>query len=331
MLRAFKLATIFSVSSVALLAAPVFVGGAGSLDLPGISAYAAKGGNSDDDRGGGNGGGQSEESHGNSGESHGNSGDSHGNSTKSDVGAAVQSSGGKKATAPGGASGDLTVATKKAPATKKSSTELSEQNFHARLAGLNSLKRNRNGLMNSSDPRMEAIRAYVEAGPALEIALAELEQAISDLADAQDAYLLLVEGLEFDAFDGNPDAYGDLSPSALQDRLTALEELPLLETDPLYDDWLAEIADLEAAIGSLEADELEIATTAFEEATDAADAATAAAGDEALKNALLLAANDNRLAQYGDEYVTDEILAWAKSVLGVSDAGGAIDVPPEQQ
>ena len=50
------------------------------------------------------------------------------------------------------------------------------------------------------------------------------------------------------------------------------------------------------------------------------------ADDEALKRALLDAANKNRVAQYGAEnYVNDEVLGWAKEVLGVGDATGKID------
>ncbi|MDB5542382.1 MAG: hypothetical protein JWQ89_4109, partial [Devosia sp.] len=44
-----------------------------------------------------------------------------------------------------------------------------------------------------------------------------------------------------------------------------------------------------------------------------------------LTEALLVAANDNRVAQYGDGYVTPELLEWAKSVLGTGDYEGTID------
>jgi len=51
----------------------------------------------------------------------------------------------------------------------------------------------------------------------------------------------------------------------------------------------------------------------------------AATDDEALKQALLDAANKNRVAQYGDDYVNDDVMDWAKDVLGVGDAFGKID------
>ena len=43
-------------------------------------------------------------------------------------------------------------------------------------------------------------------------------------------------------------------------------------------------------------------------------------------DALLDAANKNRVAQYGeDNYVNDDVMNWAKDVLGVGDAVGKID------
>ena len=51
----------------------------------------------------------------------------------------------------------------------------------------------------------------------------------------------------------------------------------------------------------------------------------AATDDEALKQALLDAANKNRVAQYGEDYIDEDIMGWAKDVLGVGDAFGKID------
>ena len=48
--------------------------------------------------------------------------------------------------------------------------------------------------------------------------------------------------------------------------------------------------------------------------------------DVALKEALLDAANENRIAQYGDDYLNDDVMDWSKDVLGVGDdADGKID------
>ena len=50
-----------------------------------------------------------------------------------------------------------------------------------------------------------------------------------------------------------------------------------------------------------------------------------ATDDEALRQALLDAANKNRLAEYGGHYVDDEVMEWAKDVLGVGERFGKID------
>ncbi len=44
-----------------------------------------------------------------------------------------------------------------------------------------------------------------------------------------------------------------------------------------------------------------------------------------LVEALMVAANDNRVAQYGDGYVDADLLDWAKQQLGVGDYEGLID------
>ena len=40
---------------------------------------------------------------------------------------------------------------------------------------------------------------------------------------------------------------------------------------------------------------------------------------------MLDAANKNRVAQYGEDYIDEDIMGWAKDVLGVGDAFGKID------
>ncbi|MHB1111044.1 MAG: hypothetical protein ACYCZU_12120 [Devosia sp.] len=318
MLRAIKLATVLSVSSFALLAAP-FVAGAGTLGLSGFAAYAEKGGNGGGNGGGdgngGGGGGGDGNGGGGGGESHGKSGQTHGNSAN-----AVNDE------------SEETVAVAKG---KGHVTELSERNLQSQLAGLNSLKRNVSGLMNSSDPRMEGIREFIEAGATLEGALDALAEAEVAFGDATEAYLGLVNDLLPTPYDGDLEGYGDLSIADLEARLSNLESRALTEADADYDAWLAEMESLDAAISTLEASEelaaLNAAKEALEDTTEAVETAEGETDDESLKEALLLAANDNRVAEYGDEYITDEILGWAKGVLGVGDADGAIDDYVDQQ
>ena len=56
-----------------------------------------------------------------------------------------------------------------------------------------------------------------------------------------------------------------------------------------------------------------------------------ATDDDALKQALMAAANKNRIAQYGDDYVDAAMLDWAKQKLGVGDYTGLIDAYASQQ
>lgn len=214
--------------SVGLAAAPI---GFGFQDGSSLVAYA-KGGN-----GGGNGGG--------GGNGHGGKG-----AGKSSASTSKSTSGSKRHV---GQSKDPIAATldnlfgkKKKSDTKKAVTRTERKPARkaavattetaavkpekAKLAGLNSLKRNYHAYMNSSDPRMVALSAY-----ALAYAQFELENGT------------------------------EVSP-----------------TDP-------------------------------------------ALGDEALREALLAAANPNRVEQYGDDYIDEATLTWAKDVLGVGPSVGKID------
>jgi hypothetical protein len=47
-----------------------------------------------------------------------------------------------------------------------------------------------------------------------------------------------------------------------------------------------------------------------------ASAGESATSDEALTAARIVAANENRIGQYGDTYVDADMLAWARAQLG---------------
>ena len=70
---------------------------------------------------------------------------------------------------------------------------------------------------------------------------------------------------------------------------------------------------------------LQAAQTDVATHTAAVTAGQAATTDAMLVEALMVAANDNRVAQYGDGYVDAELLDWAKQQLGVGDYDGLID------
>ena len=67
------------------------------------------------------------------------------------------------------------------------------------------------------------------------------------------------------------------------------------------------------------------AETSFADAETIADEAAVGTDDEALRAALLDAANKNRVQQYGDDYLDDNVMDWARDVLGVGDDFGKID------
>jgi len=97
----------------------------------------------------------------------------------------------------------------------------------------------------------------------------------------------------------------------------------------------AEIDDLTAAIGTIKtSDQLVALTTATDDVSTLEDQVAAdqsATDDDALKQALVAAANKNRIAQYGDDYVDAAMLDWAKQKLGVGDYTGLIDAYASQQ
>ena len=61
------------------------------------------------------------------------------------------------------------------------------------------------------------------------------------------------------------------------------------------------------------------------DAATGADDAAVGTDDEALKEALLDAANETASSSMVDDYVDDEIMDWAKDLLGVGDDFGKID------
>jgi hypothetical protein len=179
-----------------------------------------------------------------------------------------------------------------------------EHKLSARLAGLNSLKRNYHAYLNSKSPRMASIQAFVMAS-------ANLDLAKEELANAQAEFDARLAAAELEAYDDNFN-YDDATLSELQDRLDYLSTV----NDPAADD---ERAALQSLLDSREADDL----AAAEDKVDLAEEGT---DDEALRQALLDGANKNRVAQYGEQdYVNEAMMDWAKDVLGVGDEVGKID------
>jgi hypothetical protein len=169
---------------------------------------------------------------------------------------------------------------------------------------------------------------------AYEDAMAKTTTAKQELADAMGAFAALTAGIAaYDDF-----SYQDISLEGLQERQKSLQDTydALSEIDPadLTDDQAAELeavtqelAAVTDVLDSPEATDLADKTEAAAIAEDEAEAAAKLVTDEALTQALLDAANKNRVAEYGeDNYVDDQMLDWAKDILGVGpDAYGKID------
>jgi hypothetical protein len=221
------------------------------------------------------------------------------------------------------------VAAKPSQKSKKSADALlasvgpKEKNLNAKLAGLNSLKRNFNAYLNSNDPRMIEMRAFIEASIAYEDAVKSAADAQKLLDEAKLAFATLAgQIVSYDgAFDYTAATVGDMS--------TRLEALNAIDVTTLAAEQVvaldAEKLALQSALDSDEAKNLAAAeTTAAEAETAVADLA-GTADDAALTEALMAAANKNRVAEYGDAYVDAALLDWAKNLLGVGDAYGKID------
>lgn len=290
---------MLSATALALIAAPVLVNQTAVSDL---SAFAKDKGNGGGEGGGGggNGGGNG------GGGEHGNGGgNGNGNGGGSD-GASQKSEGKGKKVAD---TETLTTTTKAAKAAKT-------KNLNAQLAGLNSLKRNINGLMNSSDPRMELVRGYVEASAALETATAALTDAELTLGELKGTFETYLDSYVAGGLAVNFDApvYEDPSLETLALRLGELDAAIAL--DPLDQAAAAERTALLAALEVINTSPEAVAVNTQQGVVDGLEEEVAGleelTTEEALKAALLAAANKNRVAEAGGEaYLTPEIMAWA--------------------
>ena len=197
------------------------------------------------------------------------------------------------------------------------------KNFNAKLAGLNSLKRNYHAYLNSNSPRMAAISAFVMASAEFDLAQEKVTVARADLADAEADFADAVHAAGLTPYDGALGVYDNPTVESLTDRLNDLKEATVAAED--LADWEAEVAAVEGLLDSAQADAVADADTSLDEAERVAEAAAIGTDDEALKAALLDAANRNRVAEYGDDYVDQDMMDWAKDLLGVGDAYGKID------
>ena len=197
------------------------------------------------------------------------------------------------------------------------------KNFHAKLAALNSLKRNYHAYLNSKSPRLAAVAAFVKASAEYEIALDSLRASEQDLVAAKQEFSAAVAAAEIIPYD---EAIGVYQNATVESLAARLDTLQAAEVDPAQEAALqAEIDAVESLLSGKEAISVADAEANLDAAQAAADTAAIGTDEEDLRQALLDMANDNRVEQYGDDYVDAEMMDWAKEVLGVDDAFGKID------
>ena len=174
---------------------------------------------------------------------------------------------------------------------------------------------------------MTAIREYVLASVDYENTSEELALAQAELDAAQTAFATEVAGLfaSIVPYEITPDEvldYNSADPTALQARKDELttEMEALAEGDPLIEQITAEIGVIDRALGSQAATDLQLASESVTGLETEVETLAQQVTDEQLTAALEAAANKNRLAEYeasGETYVDEELLNWAKGILGV--------------
>jgi hypothetical protein len=211
--------------------------------------------------------------------------------------------------------GNRTASVKAAKAAK--APKALHANLSSQLKGLNSLNRNINGLMNSSDPKMEPFRGFVSNS-------AELEGLKVALADAGANY----DGSLADFLA----AAGELGLS--EDPATAQAELDvqladLLASEPAiddaaYGDWEAAVAAATDAQATL--DQLAVDQAALDDAETAVADGEAATSEEAMIEAMVASLNATGAGPVTTEDITPEMVEWVAAKLGVgAEQHGLID------
>lgn len=196
------------------------------------------------------------------------------------------------------------------------------KNFNAKLGRLNSLKRNYRALINSNSPHLAGIQAYINDTLAYEDGLAGLKALQDSLDEAHGLFAEQLDGIEpYDAY-----SYDDATAEDLEARLEALNAV---DASTLTEEEAEALEAERTALGeALEGDEFtdfKDSEIAYREAEDGLSPLADKVSDEALEDALRDMANENRLREYGDDYVDADMLGWAKEILGVGDYDGKID------
>ncbi len=197
-----------------------------------------------------------------------------------------------------------------------------EKNLHARMANYNSLGRNWHAYEKAQNKLMVDMREFINASINFEDAVAALGVATQEMEMAKEIFAAELAGVV--AY--NDYSYDGKTLGELADHLAELEMIDRTGLSPAEIDALdAEIGSLTTALDSEAAKNLSDAETKAASAEETATNLEALASDEALKEVLTANATKSRLAEYGDEYVNDEMLARVKEILGVDGTYGKID------
>jgi hypothetical protein len=183
------------------------------------------------------------------------------------------------------------------------SLEEPKGNLSSQLKGLNSLNRNINGLMNSSDPKMEPFRDFVSNSAELELLIVAKAEAEAALGETSAALAAALAALEV-----NPE-------TAEADLVT------LLETPDLSQEAIDEITAAQELLEQQAEDQ-----AALDEASDDAAAAAEATSEEAMIEAMVASLNATGAGPVTVDDITPEMTAWVAEQLGVGeDQHGLID------
>lgn len=291
--------------SVALVAtmALLFMGGAFSPNilLPKVGAALAAGkGNGEGNKGGDSGRGESGGASAAAG--------SQGGGNSADKGAGVRADENE------GIGGSRSV--DRATKSEKDAAGQFAKAVNAELKELNSLKRNIDGLMNSSSPKFAAIRDYVQKSATFELAKIALETAEVAWRTAAADYRDYATSL---ALSGDPAQDAE----TLQSWLDRLNAEPLQPGADGFDQWSADVAFLTEAVAAVSS--YQQAQADLVDAQAVATQAAVGTSETDLAAALAAAASPSGDAALAEMTLSRDALERAKRLLGFGDAVGLID------
>jgi|GEM_PF-4394525 len=196
------------------------------------------------------------------------------------------------------------------------------KNLDAKLGNLVSLERDYHAYLNSDDPNLAAIQAYIGATLHYERVAGGLTRLEEELAAARALVAGPLGGVT--AHDGY--SYADPASDKFEARLAALDAvdvsaLPVEQGRLLQTERLT----LKTVLESDDFTVFKTAETAYLDSEEVLATLQGEISDETLAQALIAMADQDLLEEYGDAYIDAAMLDWAKQVLGVGNYDGKID------